>query len=269
MVSKRTTPETRRAYARIAGAGSVAGALWLALVVTGCPLRDKEIRITDDGVRWVRTACEPSRGGPFPPSGSGGSGPGGPGGGSGPGGGFPPPPGGGYDPNACVVADRYYSPTFWGGAAEARLFLVSPAERRVQDASKCMSLRPCLDGGQFGPVADCMASDLNQQLDGAMPNGLGFEGLKNPEEAQLILAIYQPSPSEGAGGCHRTDLVACAGLAAPLGGGAYDITCASCQGGSRTAPGSNNGPCPRELVAERTSCFLQVCDDLLASSGFE
>ena len=93
-----------------------------------------------------------------------------------------------------------------------------------------MSLHPCGDGGRFGPVADCMANDLNQQLDGAMPNGLGFDGLKNPEEAQLVLAFYQPiDSSEGGGGCHRADLYACAGLAAPLGGGAYDISCASCQ----------------------------------------
>jgi hypothetical protein len=114
-----------------------------------------------------------------------------------------------------------------------------------------------------------MANDINQQLDGAMPNGLGFDGLKNAEDAQLILAFYQPSATEGSVGCHRADLAACAGLAAPLGGGAYDITCASCLGGSRTAAGTNNGPCPRALVSEDTHCFLQLCDKLLAEGGYE
>jgi hypothetical protein len=255
MVSKLTIPDPRRIATAIAGAGSAAGALWLALAVTGCPLREKEIRITDDGVRWVRTACENPRG-PLPP---------GPGGGPG-GGGFPPPPGGGSDSNACIL-DNHYPPSFWGRSAEARLFLVSPSERKVHDASKCMSLHPCLDGSRFGPVADCMASDINQQLDGAMPNGLGFDGLKNPEEALLILAFYEPSSSEEAGGCHRADLVACAGLAAPLGGGPYDISCASCQGGSRTSTGNDNGPCPRDL-SQGNSCFLQVCDSLLANNGY-
>jgi hypothetical protein len=265
----------RRASARLAGAGSVAGVLWLTLTVAGCPLREKEIRISETGIGWLLNACTPPRGSlPPPPPGGGGPGSGGSGGfggsgGSGAGGSFPPPPGGSSDPNGpCVLNDRY--PPSLGRSTEARLFLVSPADRRVQDASKCMSLHPCSDGGRFGPIPDCMASDLNQQLDGAMPNGLGFDGLKKPEEeAHLILAFYQPADaSEEGGGCHRADLFACAGLATPLGGGAYDISCASCKEGSRTAPGNNNGPCPKDLT-QRTSCFLQLCDSLLADNGFD
>jgi hypothetical protein len=157
-----------------------------------------------------------------------------------------------------------------GKSLEARLFLISPSDDRVQDASKCMGLHPCGDGRSgSASTADCMSGDINQQLDGAMPNGLGFDGLKNPEEAQLVLAFYLPSESsEGAGGCRRADLFACAGLAAPLGGGPYDISCASCLGGSRTAPGNDNGPCPKGPSREM-SCFLQVCDTLLANNGFD
>jgi hypothetical protein len=131
-----------------------------------------------------------------------------------------------------------------------------------------MSLHPCSDGGRSGGI-DCMASDLNQQLDGAMPNGVGFDGLQNPEEALVILAFYQPlDSSEEGGGCRRADLSACAGLAAPLGGGSYDISCASCEGGVRTTPGNDNGPCPKDLD-KNNSCFLQTCDDILAENGFE
>jgi len=270
MVSRLTTPDTRRAAARIAGAGSLAGALWLTLAVSGCPLREKEIRITDTGLTWVLNACPKVPNGPLPPPGGGGGGSGPGGGGSGGfGGGFPPPPGTG-DPNgSCLLEGKYYPVNFTGKATEARLFLISPGDNRVQDASKCMSLHPCGDGGKSGPSASCIASDLNQQLDGAMPNGLGFDGLKNPEEAQVVLAFYQPTDtSEEVGGCRRADLFACAGLAAPLGGGPYDISCASCLGGSRTAPGNDNGPCPKG-PAMSMSCFLRVCDGLLAANGFD
>jgi hypothetical protein len=126
-----------------------------------------------------------------------------------------------------------------------------------------------MDGG-LRPPLDCIAEDINQQLDGALPRGLGFDGLKNPEEAQLVLAFYQPSESsDEGGGCHRTDLFACAGLASPLGGGgAYDISCASCQSGSRTSVGNDNGPCPKDRT-QSTSCFLQLCDSVLASNGYD
>lgn len=253
----------------------MAGALWLSLAVAGCPLREKDIRITGDGANWLVNACPrqimlppppPGGGGGFPPGG-GGSG-GGPGGGPGPGGGgfggsFP------MDPNACNLDDHYPIGSLIGKTIEARLFLISPGDSRVQDASKCMGLHPCGDAGRSGSFAECMANDLNQQLDGAMPNGLGFDGLKNPEEAQLVLAFYQPSQgSDEGGGCHRADLFACAGLAAPLGGGAYDISCASCQGGSRTAPGNDTGPCPKGLSGTG-SCFLKICDGYLETNGFE
>jgi hypothetical protein len=174
------------------------------------------------------------------------------------------------DPNSCFLEDHYPIGSITGRTIEARLFLISPGDSRVQDASKCMGLHPCGDGGRSGSFVDCMASDINQQLDGAMPNGLGFDGLKNPEEAQLVLAFYQPSEtSENGGGCHRADLFACAGLAAPLGGGAYDISCASCQGGSRTAPGNDTGPCPKGGPSGTGACFLKQCDRYLEANGFE
>jgi hypothetical protein len=263
----------------------LAGAVWLTLVMAGCPLREKEIRITDDGIQWILNACTPAQG-PFPPSttggfppppfGAGGSGAAGSGGapfggfaatggggGNGPGGGPPPGAGGSY----CHLEGNYPAT---GSPREARLFLISPGDRRVQDASKCMSLHSCGDGGRPSPsTRDCIASDINQQLDGAMPNGLGFNGLQNPEEALVVLAFYQPTDtSEVGGGCHRTDLYACAGLAAPFGGGAYDISCASCEGGSTTAPGNDTGPCPRDQD-KRSSCFLQTCDEILRDSGFD
>jgi hypothetical protein len=172
------------------------------------------------------------------------------------------------DPNCPCTLLNHYPPNLARTVTEARLFLVTPSDGRVQDASKCMTLHFCTDAGRSGSSSECMADDLNQQLDGAMPHGLGFDGLKNPEEVQLILAFYQPQESSTEAACHRADLFACAGLAPPLGGGNYDITCASCQGGSRTAAGPDNGPCPRDQ-SQRNSCFLQRCDAILAQNQLE
>ena len=60
------------------------------------------------------------------------------------------------------------------------------------------------------------------------------------------------------------DLVACAGLEPPLGGGIFDISCASCQGGSRSAPGPDNGPCPQPGGV----CFLHDCEAILQMNGY-
>ena len=300
---------------RAVSAGSMVGLAWLMLTAAGCPLRDKEIRITDDGIGWVIKACESGGGSSGGGSNGGGSNGGGTTGGNG--GPLPPPPGGNtggaWPPGPSSgtgaswaagtgggqgTASATASPAGAGGAGgggsggglytpcktpdhpttyptrlteaqtDARLFLISPGNRRIQAASKCMRLHPCFDGGRAGRER-CMASDINQQLDGAMPNGLGFDGLKNPEEAQLVLAFYQPtSTSEEDGGCHRFDMVACAGLAPPLGGGAYDISCASCLNAQKTTQGSDNGPCPRDLTDDK-SCFLQHCDQILGENGYD
>jgi hypothetical protein len=173
---------------------------------------------------------------------------------------------------SCYVQGHYDTPpNLASQQIGARLFLITPGDGRVQAASKCMRLHPCFDGGRSGiGTAECLASDLNQQLDGAMPGGLGYDGLKNPEEAHLVMAFYQPTTSsEGSGECRRIDMVACAGLAAPLGGGAYDISCASCQGGQKTTLGSDTGPCPRDQTKTNSSCFLQYCDELLGGNGYD
>jgi hypothetical protein len=258
MVLKRTIPDHRYSRPSLAKTGSMAGVVWVVASLSGCPYRAKEIRITDTGAGSVLAACMSQGGGGGFGSGSGG-------------GGFPPPPPGGGGPfdDSCSLTG-HYSSDFTRIAPQARLFLVSPSDNKVQDASKCMHLKPCSDSGRSGgPQPNCIASDINQQLDGAMPNGLSFAGLKSSEDAQLMLAFYFPAETtEDDEGCHRGDLFACAGLAAPLGGGSYDITCASCQGGSRTAYGSNTGPCPKGPTGV-ASCFLKICDGILASNNYE
>ena len=111
---------------------------------------------------------------------------------------------------------------------------------------------------------------LNQQLDGAIAKGLGFDGLQNPDDVELFMAFYQQQdfledPEETQPSCRRVDLVACAGLAPPLGGGEYDMSCASCQDGVKNPQSRNNGPCPKSA----NSCFLDTCDGWLAKNGYD
>jgi hypothetical protein len=203
------------------------------LAAAGCPPREATLSITSSGVSALVTACRPCA----------------------------RTEDGGIEPTcACSIASRP-PPELDRRPLQARLFLVTPANQRVRDTSKCMTLLPCVDAGR--PV-DCLAASINQQLDGALPQGLGFDGLENPDEVQLVLAFYQPLEASSVASCDRSDLVACAGLAPPLGGGNYDITCASCQGGPKAAPGPDNGPCPRP----KGSCFLEACNDLLSNNGF-
>jgi hypothetical protein len=207
----------------------------VAIAAVGCPPHEATLSITADGVATLVKACQPCA----------------------------PANDAGIEPLcACTLGIRE-PPDLVRRNMQARLFLVTPSNQNVRDTSKCMTLAPCADAGRPAP---CLAESLNQQLDGAMPQGLGFDGLENPDEVQLVLAFYQPPDAASVASCSRADLVACAGLRPPLGGGNYDITCASCQGGPKNAPGPDNGPCPKPRGS--TTCFLQECNDILAKNDY-
>jgi hypothetical protein len=207
--------------------------IFAALLGAGCPSREETLAISSDGVLTLVTACRPCDG----------------------------TEDGGLGPSCSCMVGTHPPPDIEHRTLQARLFLVTPNDKTVRDAGKCMILSACGDAGQ---PAGCLAERLNQQLDGAIPHGLGFDGLERTEEVQLILAFYQPLESARVASCDHADLVACAGLEPPLGGGHYDISCASCQGGVASAPGPNNGPCPKPA----SSCFLQDCEDILRRNGY-
>jgi hypothetical protein len=232
MGSRVTTPERRTgAPRRVAAALPVF--LFVAVAAAGCPDREASLSVSSEGIGVLVKACRACD----------------------------RLDDAGVEPVcACALTDRP-GPEVESRSMQARLFLITPSDQKVRDASKCMTLLPCADAGHRD---DCVAENLNQQLDGALPNGLGFDGLSNPDDVQLILAFYQAVDAASITSCNRADLIACAGLAPPLGGGTYDITCASCQGGSKTAFGPDNGPCPMS----KSGCFLKDCDTLLANNGF-
>jgi hypothetical protein len=146
------------------------------------------------------------------------------------------------------------------------LFSANPLALRSVTACVCvepMDLR-CADGG----TSDCTDIGLNDRLTAAVPNGLTYSGLQSPDGALLAMAFFEPRvvaptcASLGDGGadlCDQANLVACAGLAAPIGGQTYDITCASCQDSVHDSFGPNTGPC----FTEGSECFLESCSDAL------
>jgi hypothetical protein len=146
---------------------------------------------------------------------------------------------------------------------EARLFLLS-LDGDVKDASRCMDISPCSTSDMPQDLdLECIAAKINQQLAGAMPDGLTFDDFEDPADARLFLAIYQPPP--GAAPCDPEELVLCAGFAETIGEGVYDIACASCQGGRNQAAQFNTA-CPTEGNGAQTRCFLRTCDALLRSA---
>jgi hypothetical protein len=232
MASRVKVPDPSRRRSALRWLTALPPFSFASLVALGCPPHEARLSITSDGIQTLIAACRPCA----------------------------RLADGGADPNcACALTGR--PPPDIVSGVQARLFLVTPSDQAVRDASKCMTLLPCSDGGR---PANCLAESLNQQLDGAIPRGLGFDGLQNPDDVLLMLAFYDSVDPMSTASCARTDLVACAGMRPPLGGGNYDISCASCQGGPKNAPGPDNGPCPKP----RNSCFLDECDSILAKNAY-
>lgn len=218
-----------------------------ALLGAGCPAHEQRIVITTSGAQSLTAACNRPCARSVDAEDAGVTE-------------IPPP-----CPGTCALPGHL--PPDFAQSTQARLFVISPANKRIRDASKCMTLTHCKAAGR----AACLAAELNQQLDGAIANGLGFDGLENPDDVELFLAFYQQQDfqqeetEESQPSCRRVDLVACAGLAPPLGGGEYDMSCASCQDGAKNPQSRNNGPCPKDA----NSCFLEKCDSWLASNGYD
>jgi hypothetical protein len=220
-------------------------ALIAAFAPAGCPMRDLGVSITSGGAQDVLNACtstcrrDDDGGVPFQIG-----------------------RGTVFDTTcACEVTGNPWPD--WTRELQARLFVVAPGESfAVKDASLCMSIAPCGEGG-VSRSSKCIAERINQQLDGAMPKGVTSDGLRNADDVILVLALYQPAAGSDAS-CGADALFACAGMSTPLGGGNYDISCASCQGGSRTPSGSDTGPCPR---LGNDKCFVQSCYAFLKTAA--
>lgn len=157
--------------------------------------------------------------------------------------------------NRCHLGDASHPAWTIPGKKSGRLFLVSVEGTRLGDASPCFTFDfSACAGGNRG----CLAELLNQSFDQIIKHGLSFDGFDDPDEVLLSLAIFDTEAPD-APACDPDRLIACAGLAPPLGGGDYDITCASCQDGSHFSLGRDNGPCP----VSSKDCFLRRCDALL------
>jgi hypothetical protein len=166
----------------------------------------------------------------------------------------------------------------------------------VKSASGCvpLNLRPCiLDTGgvngcpcienPLGPetcktdpsgaaTLACIRDTIAQALEHAMPDGETFSGFKSTDNVSLVIAFYNAQKQATCDGgalvnpndCAVANLTAVAGMAAPIGSTAFDITCVSCQGGPHGAVGPDNAPCPATMNA----CFLQRVAAALTAGGF-
>jgi len=242
-------------------AGGVA-LLASGMVGLGCPAKEERIQITVEGIAQLRGACgntcapageQPNeqqclaKGKPCV---------------------FDP------DEQACRRMDACrlagHPPPNLRSDAQIRLVLVDPDRIKIRAKSACTPLFPCDQVDQQNQ-GKCLADGINQALDGAMPSGLTYDDLEDPSVVLPVLAIYQSPRGDGDAGasdgspCAITNLIACAGLAAPVGGdGTYDLTCAACQDGPPGGFGVDNGPCPREMAGTKTTaCFLEGCAKLL------
>lgn len=127
----------------------------------------------------------------------------------------------------------------------------------------------CPDGAD--DVVPCAAGALSVAVRSALGGGLTFDGFKSPDDVILAAAFFRKPGSEtscdpavlvGPDDCVPENLVAAAGLAAPVGSATFDITCASCESGPHTSLGRDNAPCP----VTDTTCFLQDVAALLQAS---
>lgn len=152
----------------------------------------------------------------------------------------------------------------------------------VENESACLplNLRPCIydplfkDGcaGASVNVDGCIAAAISTQMDAALAGGMSFSGFTSTDDVALVAAFYdapgQPQSCDATitvdpGACAVGNLTAVAGLAAPIGRNTYDITCASCAGGTLTSYGPDNAPCP----VNNGVCFLNSVIAALTAAG--
>lgn len=164
------------------------------------------------------------------------------------------------------------------------LLEASPDSVTVENQSPCLplNLRPCI----FDPTTpkscadsgvdtdQCISAAISAAVDMALVGGLTFPGFTSTDNVALVAAFYhKPGDEEtcdprivvDASACADSKLIAVAGLAAPIGSNVFDITCASCQGGTHGSYGDDNAPCP--VTADGGPCFLQRVLTALAAAG--
>ena len=152
----------------------------------------------------------------------------------------------------------------------------------IKKTSPCvpLNLRPCIadPSGLFG-CADapsdstaCITSAIAQAVQSALGSGLTYDGFTKPDDVALVAAFFHKPDDEAScdatvlvrpDDCDAGNLVAAAGLAAPIGSSSFDITCASCQGATHGSLGPDNVACP----VTDDQCFLQRMAGALQASG--
>jgi len=131
------------------------------------------------------------------------------------------------------------------------------------------ALAGCPDGAE--DTEACFTEAVAAAVRRAVGGGMTFDGFDDPAGVVFAALFFRKPGDEmscdpdvvvSPDVCAVGNLVAAAGLAAPIGGSTYDVTCTSCQSGPRTSLGRDNGACP----VTGDQCFLQRVAALLAAS---
>lgn len=252
-----------RRLLRAAGAALVT--LGIGAAGAACPSRELVVQVTADGVSTVAVACESFRGACT-----------------------------GKsclknrilcDPDTCTLrnACQLDNGAEWAPLETMALqVILSRVDRdgvHPAEKSPCvpLNLRPCFRdplsviGCPDAPsdAYGCLTDVVDGAVRRALGSGLSYDGFRSPDDGLLTIAVFQkpgheascePDVLVGPLDCAEENLVAAAGLAAPLGAATFDITCAACQGSTHTAVGRDTGPCP--VTAD--ACFLQRVAGMIA-----
>jgi hypothetical protein len=212
-------------FAKVAGAAMIARMRRTAAVAAfglgawlavGCPPREARIEVTAGGVLTVTESC-------------------------------------GCDGNAadCCLGARVSDLERF----DIHLLVYDGEVPAVAASSACVSAVPLVLNGRT-QSRDDQAAIINDAIDEALGDGgLGFDGLEDPADTVLVIALFAPSPT---GPCAPDQLFACAGFGEPVpGADYYDVTCSSCRGGEKIT--GNAAPCKGE-------CFIDECVALLGGT---
>jgi hypothetical protein len=248
----------RRRAAKLGAAALVVAAVGGS--IPACPVSDLDVEITPAGLLSVVTACEGFRhvcddDSSCDPI-------------------FCERQGGCHLRDPCTIPGMQPWHPAATKAVQFILFSTDPLKRRDQSPCICLDATKlsCPDAGVDAGTLECTTAGLNDLLRSKIPAGLSFSGFTDPDTALLAMAFFQAPgvdvlcssmPNDGADLCVEANMVACAGLAQPIGGKSFNVTCASCQGGIHQPIGNDTGPC----LTHRDECFLQTCAGALFPNG--
>lgn len=124
----------------------------------------------------------------------------------------------------------------------------------VHGASRCAEVRLC---GVSPEHSACNASRVNEALDSSLTEGLTYEDLEDPGQAELTLLLYNDAEATGssASRCLPDRVFACARMTL-VSEKTFDVTCAAC---ALSKSENGSGACSEFLSHFPNTCPVDRC----------